>query len=119
MRGKKEMHFEIFFATRNRNYARPPKINPAQYRKKGAGYLHRKPVSPISLGPGEQNRGTLAFDHGNFNQPFSHFIGNSSLPSPFKHCLGQLSAAGSISGNYTCKVMLGAQLNISAKCVCC
>lgn len=66
-----------------------------------------------------EHTGALAFDHGNFNQSFSHFIGNSSPPSPFKHCLGELSAAGSISGNYTCKVMLGAGLNISAKCMCC
>lgn len=66
-----------------------------------------------------EHTGALAFDHGNFNQSFSHFIGNSSPPSPFKHCLGELSAAGSISGNYTCKVTLGAGLNISAKCMCC
>lgn len=66
-----------------------------------------------------EHTGALAFDHGNFNQSFSHFIGNSLPPFPFKHCLGELSAAGSISGNYTCKVTLGAGQNISAKCMCC
>lgn len=66
-----------------------------------------------------EHTGALAFDHGNFNQSFSHFIGNSSPPYPFKHCLGELSAAGSTSGNYTCKVTLGAVLNISAKCMGC
>jgi len=35
---------------------------------------------------------------------FHTSLGIHRPPSPFKHCLGELSAAGSTSGNYTCKV---------------
>lgn len=90
----------------------------AQYRKKKLSRLQSL-SSHLPWSVRAEHTGALAFDHGNFNQSFSHFIGNSLPPSPFKHCLGELSVAGSISGNYTCKVMLGAGLNISAKCICC
>lgn len=109
----------IFTVDQNRNRLKHPQksILSTMWRKKLSQQQRLSPLLPWSMRA--EHTGALAFDHGNFNQSFSHFIGNSSPPSPFKHCLGELSAASSISGNYTCKVTLGAGLNISAKCMCC